>query len=76
MSEIPQRITHVLHLLNAVTAGSMKMTMKMAIVCLGLLALVSTSTASRGALLGMKEESQELDHTGAPDPFLSQPVKT
>lgn len=61
--------THVLKLLHTVTAGNMKMTMKMAIVCLGLLALVGTSTASRGALLGMKEESQQLDHTGPPKSF-------
>lgn len=52
------------------------MTMKMAIVCLGLLALVGTSTASRGTRLGMKEEPQELDHTGLPESIFAYPMKT
>ena len=39
------------------------MNMKTAIVCLGLLALVGSSTASLDAFSSVKE-SQELEHTG------------
>ncbi len=48
---------------QAVLAGTMKMTM--AIVAVGLLALVGSSTASLDALNSVKE-SQELENTGGP----------
>ena len=46
------------------------MNMKTAIVCLGLLALVGSSTASLDAFNSVKE-SQELEHTGGQQKSLS-----